>query len=76
MFISQARSGASVHSSVVEITSLTIQSFHLLSNLINPNVVLAWLNFDVSLAMCELVVVPLLLVGIMPSSGVAVVLRD
>ena len=61
---------------MVELTSLAIQPFHLLSSLINPNVVLAWLNFDVSLAMCEPVVVPLFLMGIMPSLGVVVLLRD
>ena len=72
----QAISCVGVHSSVVELTSLAIQPFHLLSNLINPNVVLDWLNFDVSLAMCEPTVVPLLLVGIMPSSVVEVLLRD
>ena len=65
-----------VHSSVVELTSLAIQPFHLLSSLINPNVVLAWLDFDMSLVMREPVVVPLFLVEIMPSSGLAVLLRD
>ena len=60
---------------MVELTSLAIQPFRLLSSLINPNVVLAWLNFDVSLAMCEPVVVLVFFVGIMTSSGVAVLLR-
>ena len=61
---------------MVELTSLEVQASHLLGILINPNVVLAWLKFDMSLAMCEPVIVPLFLVGIMPSSGVEVVLRD
>ena len=61
---------------MVELTSLVFQPFELLSILINPNVVLAWLNFDMSLAMCEPIVVPLFIVGIMPKSGVEVVLRD
>ena len=72
----QARSCAGVHSSVVELTSLSIKPFHLLSSLINPNVVLAWLDFDMFLAMCEPVVVPLFLMGIMHSLGVAVLMRD
>ena len=42
---------------MVELTSLEILPFHILNILINPNVVLAWLNFDLSLAMCEPVVV-------------------
>ena len=61
---------------MVELTCLEVQYSHLLGSLINPNVVLAWLNFDMSLAMCELDLVPLFLVGIMPNSGVAVLLRD
>ena len=61
---------------MVELTSLVVQDLHLLSSLINPNVVLAWLNFDISLAMSEPTSVTLFLVGIMPNSGVAVVLRD
>ena len=60
---------------MVELNSLAIQPFHLFSSLINPNVVLVWLDFDTSLDMCELASVPLILVGVMPSSGVAVVLR-
>ena len=64
-FRRQARSGASVYSSVVELISLAVQAFHLLSSLINPNVVLVWLDFDMSLAMCEFVSVPLFLVGTM-----------
>ena len=71
----QAKSSAGVCSSTVELTGLAIQPLHLLSSLINPNVVLSWLNFDVPLAMCEPIVVPLFLVGIIPSSGVAVLLR-
>ena len=61
---------------MVELTSLANQPFHLLGSLINPNAVLAQCNFDISLAMCEHASVPLFLMGIMPSSGVAVVLRD
>ena len=72
----QARSCVGVHSSVVELTSLAIQPFHLLSNLIKPNVSLAWMNFDMSWAMCEPAIVPLFLEGIMPSLGVEVMLRD
>ena len=72
----QARSGAGVHSFVVELIGLTIQPFHLLSIPINPNVVLAWMDLDTSLAMCESASVPLFLVGIMPISGVEVLLRD
>ena len=72
----QARSYVGVHSFVVELTSLEIQPFHLLSILINPNVDLDWMNFDVYLDMCEPGVFPLLLVEIMPSSRVAVLLRD
>ena len=55
---------------------LSSLAFHLLSSMINPNVVLGWLNFGIYLAMCEPTSVPLFLVGIMPSSGVAVLLRD
>ena len=66
---------AGVHSSMFELTSLAIQPFHLLSSLINPNVFFAWLNFDMSLAMCEPIVVPLFLMGIMPNMGVAVLPR-
>ena len=69
------RSGVGVHSSVVELTSSAIQPFHLLGSLINPNVVLAWLDFDIPLAMYEPASVPLFLVGIIPISGVAVLLR-
>ena len=72
----QAISFVGVHSYVVELTSLAIQLFQLLSILIKPNVVLAWLDFNMYLAMGEPAVVPLFLVGIMPISGVAVVLRD
>ena len=36
------RSGASVHSSVVELTSLAIHPFHYLSSLINPTI--DWLS--------------------------------
>ena len=61
---------------MVELTSLAIQHFHLLGSLINPKVVLAWLNFDMYLAVCERAFVPLFLVGIMKISGVAVMLRD
>ena len=47
-----------------------------LDSLINPNVV-AWFDlFVVSLAMCESASVPLFLMGIMPSLGVAMLLRD
>ena len=60
-------SSAGVHISMAELTSLVVQPFHLLSILINPNLVLAWLNFGVSLAMCDPAIVPLFLVGIIPS---------
>ena len=43
---------------------------------LNENVFLAWLDFDMSLVMCEPIVVPLFLVGIMCSSGLVVLLRD
>ena len=69
----KAVSGVGVHSFVVELTSLVVQASHLLSIPINPIVVLSWLNFDISLAVCEPASVPLFLVGIMPSSGVVVV---
>ena len=72
----QAISCVGVHSYVVELTSLAIQLFQLLSILIKPNVVLAWLDFNMYLAMCEPAVVPLFLVGIMPISGVEMLLRD
>ena len=72
----QARYCVGVHSFVVDLKSLAIQPFHLLRSLINPNVVLDWLDFDMSLATCEPVVVPLLFVGIMPNSGVAMLLND
>ena len=66
-----------VHSSVIElVTILAIQPFHLLGSLINPNIVLALLDFDMSLAMCDISIVPLFLVGIMPILGVAMLLRD
>ena len=71
----QSRSCVGVHGSVVELTSLASQPFHLLSSLINPNVVLDWMNFDISLDMCDPASVPLFLVGIMPRSGVVVLLR-
>ena len=61
---------------MVELTTLVVQPFHLLSKLINPNLVLAWLNFVTSLDMCEPVVVPLFIVGIMPGLRVEVLLRD
>ena len=73
---SHAKSGAGVHSSVVELTRLAVQASHLVVSLINPNVVFAWLNFDIYLVMCDPSSVPLFLVGIMPSLMVAVVLRD
>ena len=49
------RSGAGVHSSVVELTSLVILPFHCLSSLINPTV-FGLDEFDMCLAMRELVV--------------------
>ena len=60
---------------MVDLTGLEIQPVHLLGSLINPNVVLARLNFDMSLTVCESAIVPLFLVGIMPSLGVVVLLR-
>ena len=72
----QDRYCAGVHSSMVELTSLEIPPFHLFSILINPNVVLAWLDFDMSLDMCELASVSLFLMGMIPSSGVTVLLID
>ena len=54
---------------MVVITSLVVEPFQLLSSLINPNLVLAWMNFVMSLAMCEPDVIPLFL-------GVAMLLRD
>ena len=42
-----------VHSSMVELTSLENKPFHPLGNLINPNIALACLSFDISLAICE-----------------------
>ena len=71
----QARYCVGVHISMVELTSLVIQPFQLVSILINPNVVLAWVDFDMYLAMCEPPSVPLLLVGIIPNLGVAVLMR-
>ena len=73
---SQSKSGAGVHISMVELTSLVVQAFPLFGSLINPNVVLAWMNFDIPLAMCEPTSVPLFLVGIIPNSRVVVLLRD
>ena len=61
---------------MVEITILAIQPFHPLGILINPKVVLAWLNFDMYLAVCEPAFVPLFLVGILTRLGVEMVLRD
>ena len=61
---------------MVELTSLAVQASHLLGSLINPNQGFPWLNFDISLAMCESASVPLFLMGIMLSSGVEVFLRD
>ena len=60
---------------MVDLTSLAIQPFHLFSILINPNVVLSWLDFDMYLAMCEPPSVPLFLVGIIPNLGVAMLMR-
>ena len=76
MFTSQDIFGVGAHSSLEELTSLAVQAFHLLCSLINSYAILAWLNFVMSLAMCEPASVPLFLVGIMPSSGVEVVLKD
>ena len=75
MFRSHDRCGVGVHNSIKELTSLAVQPIHLICSLINPTV-LAWLNFVVSLAMCEPASVPLFPMGIMLSSGVAVLLRD
>ena len=73
-FRSQASSSAGVHSSLVELTSLAVS---LSSSLIADKPNYAGLaEFCVSLAMCESSIVPLFLVGIMPNSGVAVLLRD
>ena len=63
-----------MHSSRIELTGLEVSlssSFVLL----NPTV-LARLNFDKSLVMCESISVPLFLVGIIPNLGVEVMLRD
>ena len=68
------RSCAGIHSSVVELASLTSFPFHCLNSMINPTVDWLGLNLGEYLAMCELVV-PFFLVEIMPNSGVEVVLR-
>ena len=67
------RSCRGFHSYVVELTSLAILPFHFLRSLIKP--IADWLNLGMYLAMCDHVV-PFFLVEIMPSSRVAVVLRD
>ena len=68
MFRSHDRFGAGVHNSIEELTSLANQPIHLFCSLINPTV-LAWLNFVVSLAMCELANVPYSLWESCPSWG-------
>ena len=73
-FRSQASSGASFHSSWIELTSL-VANLSISVSLINPTM-LAWLSFVYPWLRESLLVFSLFLVEIMPNSGVAVLLRD